>query len=649
MTTQVLRPRNRRVFESVFGSSNISLPTPYATPATNFIAPGQTWGGPPASILNEKLQTATQGHQSSRSSATNDHVEDQVKWDRAWHLVTHTLSLPQFRGEGIEPEELKPIPAQLDARFYTALKQVVRPDIQLPSARETENVVVWFSAQVRQDFLHQVLSILSRINAQYDGEELLGRSIKVLEMANRQYLHGLYLITQAIDDTPTTVSGLEITSDFKRDLNAVIGESVMGLLGSTVTTILRTKVTLALDFTSATSPERTLNFLEPDPKSTDRDDLLGLVHALYSVGLAGEKFQIIFAELMNDIMKEWIGLSYKGAWDTHSFWTGNLTVEQRSKIHAVLPRSANHIAPSYSVITLCAWVENLFAKLIVQVFGVLKIRGAVTLADLEKYKELAIGRLADLRIDELFDIVGGGPEVKGALDDLRTSITSPQKRLQLTENFARTLRERLLHPGTSTLRILQTYISMIRSFHKLDHSKVLLDRVAYPLQVYLFSREDTVRIIIEGLLSNTENQIGELDDPKNDKLYGLAHILKDEDSSKGSIDEELDWHDMEWTPDPVDAGPGYKRSKTADVIGTMIGVLGTQDVFIKEFQRIIGENLLRHEHQQGEPFRREVSSELMLKLQALLMTIADLSPRATENTVRGTSSTGMRSHAQRYV
>lgn len=66
--------------------------------------------------------------------------------------------------------------------------------------------------------------------------------------------------------------------------------------------------------------------------------------------------------------------------------------------------------------------------------------------------------------------------------------------------------------------------------------------------------------------------------------------------------DELDWGDLLWEPDPVDAGPGYKRSKSADVIGTLIKALGSQDVFIKEFQNIVGENLLRNE---GD-FKREV-------------------------------------------
>jgi anaphase-promoting complex subunit 2 len=106
-----------------------------------------------------------------------------------------------------------------------------------------------------------------------------------------------------------------------------------------------------------------------------------------------------------------------------------------------------------------------------------------------------------------------------------------------------------------------------------------------------------VRIIIAGLLSETEDAQGYPIGPAGDKLVELAHLLNDGSEKVGhrANDEELDWHDLEWIPDPVDAGPGYKRSKTADVIGTLIDVLGSPEGFIKEFQNIIGENFLKHD------------------------------------------------------
>ena len=113
-----------------------------------------------------------------------------------------------------------------------------------------------------------------------------------------------------------------------------------------------------------------------------------------------------------------------------------------------------------------------------------------------------------------------------------------------------------------------------------------------------------MRIIITGMLSDTEDASGTLVATGGDKLVELALLLNNDSDQVGqkSKDEDLDWHDLEWVPDPVDAGPGYKRSKNADIIGTLIGVLGAQEVFIKEFQNIIGENLLK----QDGSFEKEV-------------------------------------------
>ena len=41
----------------------------------------------------------------------------------------------------------------------------------------------------------------------------------------------------------------------------------------------------------------------------------------------------------------------------------------------------------------------------------------------------------------------------------------------------------------------------------------------------------------------------------------------------------------------------YKRSKHNDVIGALISLFETKEAFIKEFQKILGERLLRKEHE----------------------------------------------------
>lgn len=355
--------------------------------------------------------------------------------------------------------------------------------------------------------------------------------------------------------------------------------------------VVKSQVLIVLGLSSQSVPHISITAPESTQSEKVRRDLMGLAESFKNVGLAGEGFQVVFAEVMNDSIREYVYGGCRGVWTTDS--------SSSTTAASVLPRAAHHAYPSRCVMDLCEWIENRYAKLSVQILGMLDPRVSVSWTDKEKFKEMAIGHLAELRTYELFDIVASWPNSMGALDDLRTAITTPQRRLHLTEVFSQTLSEKLLHPGTSTLEILQYYINMIWSFHALDHSKVLLDRVAYSLQIYVCSREDTVRIIIHGLLADVNEA-----QRSGDKLVELAHLLNEGSDQGGqkAHDEEMDWHDMEWVPDPVDAGPGYKRSKNADIIGTLIGVLGSQEVFIKEFQNIIGENFLK----QDGNFEREV-------------------------------------------
>jgi anaphase-promoting complex subunit 2 len=149
---------------------------------------------------------------------------------------------------------------------------------------------------------------------------------------------------------------------------------------------------------------------------------------------------------------------------------------------------------------------------------------------------------------------------------------------------------------------------MIRTFHQLDSSKVLLDRVVHALQLYLCQRDDAIRIVVTGLLSNPTST--STDDSKR-LLVELAVLLNEASQQQRTHvdDEHLDWDDMTWVPDPVDAGPNYKRPKNEDVVGTLINALGSQEIFIKEFQIIIAERLLSN--QAG--FQQEIKVLSLLK------------------------------------
>lgn len=588
MPGRTLNARKRRVFDSVFGDlKNHSQPTPVATPTLGFPAPGQAFGAPERHTASSQDDTSRRNVASRSSNAGIDHGDDQVRWDRSWHVVTHTLIIPDFTENRGILESLKPDGGSIGAAFFRALEDVLYPQIYVPYATQTEDLIVWHTSQVRQHFLRQVVPAVLRAKQLSTPVQRVYKSIKLLETAHRQYLHGLSFIKEQIEQSSPGTSN-PVVSKFVRDLHAVISNSVMELLSENLALVLKEHVTAILGLHPAgdSSPAITE---EGDESERARREMLGLVEAIKNVGLAGERFQVIFAEIMNDAMTDYVQLGCKG------LWTASNTEQEAHPSHAAdLPRAAHIASPSQCVTKLCDWIEHRYSKLVAQVLNLLDDKSGVSWENKEKYKEMGIGRLAELRTNELFEVVGKWPNSTGALDDLRTSITTPQRRLHLTEVFSQTLSDDLLHPGTSTLEILQTYISMIWSFHALDHSKVLLDRVAFPLQLYLCSREDTVRIIISGLLSEVRDQDGKLITPPEGRLYELAQILTDPVKETGHkfTDGDLDWHDMDWVPDPVDAGPGYKRSKNADIIGTLIGVLGSQDVFIKEFQNIISESMI---------------------------------------------------------
>jgi anaphase-promoting complex subunit 2 len=75
--------------------------------------------------------------------------------------------------------------------------------------------------------------------------------------------------------------------------------------------------------------------------------------------------------------------------------------------------------------------------------------------------------------------------------------------------------------------------------------------------------------------------------------------------------EEMDYEDMSWVPDPVDAGPEFRRSKGLDVVGSLFSLYESKEVWIKEVQTILSARLL----QDGEyDFEKEVRTVELLKL-----------------------------------
>ncbi|EFQ29299.1 Cullin family protein [Colletotrichum graminicola] len=597
--------KRQNVFKSVF-NTEILQPTPYSTPSQRFTSQGDLLGGLPPPPPSSHHQSPSRAHFPGNIKVSNlqsspppthshppssDQSNDQVRWDRAWHVVTTRIQLPPSVAAEDSFGTLASESQDYDADFYDSLNLVLHPWKHAQHATATEDILSWHTQQVRHHFAQHVLPLLSACNTYGDQAQVLLGSIHTLEAAHRQYLYGLSLIVRGLDSKHADIA----VDKFRRDLHAVIGNSMSQALMESLRAVFGRLTRVILGMQAAPSPgasrgtglqgDNQAAAPSPTPAAAARQELLQLIEALHKVGLAGERFQILFAELMDSVMIEHVKTSFAGVWTQPKAGGGK---------DAPGPSSVSRVAklgtPSRCIAALCDWVENHYSRLAVEVFARLG-SGDIAWADVEKWKEIAVGRLAVMRIHELFDIVLQWPESKGALDDLRMAITTPQRRLQLTDTFSAALQKRLLHPGRSTLDILRVYISMIRTFHALDNSKVLLDRVVHSLQLYLCQRDDAIPIVVTGLLSNPDDIRTEAG---KTKLVELAVLLNDPSQQRrpATDEEELDWDDMEWIPDPVDAGVNYKRPKSEDVIGTLVNALGSQDIFIKEFQNIIAERLL---------------------------------------------------------
>ncbi|KAI5205867.1 hypothetical protein E4T38_04013 [Aureobasidium subglaciale] len=222
--------------------------------------------------------------------------------------------------------------------------------------------------------------------------------------------------------------------------------------------------------------------------------------------------------------------------------------------------------------------------------------GLSTPNDVADWENTALERLAKQRIRHILDYVKAWPHSTGAILDLRECMHSSEVKVLIATSFTQQLSRRMLHAGVTTSELLSIYINVIMAFKTLDPRGVLLDKVAVPLRAYLRHREDTVRIIAASFLAD----VGGNSDCDNSHVGNSSEEVCDDLAREINLSEGqalhvehrgLDWDDMEWMPDPIDAGPDYKKSKSEDVMSFMLTLFEQAD-FLKEVQSLLGERLL---------------------------------------------------------
>ncbi|KAG1780495.1 hypothetical protein EV702DRAFT_1193970 [Suillus placidus] len=186
--------------------------------------------------------------------------------------------------------------------------------------------------------------------------------------------------------------------------------------------------------------------------------------------------------------------------------------------------------------------------------------------------------LCNLRTKEIFDIIVDFPESAGALQDLKECLARVDQRADLVQALRQANNKRLLHPGADTKDILTHYVSTIKCLRIVDPPGVLLFKVADPTRRYLRDRPDTIRCIVASLVGDGESGDSLVDE--NDPILPLQQP------------EMENYSDPEWNPEPIDAGPDFRASKSSDVISTIVSIYDTKDLFVKELQVLLAQRLL---------------------------------------------------------
>ena len=146
------------------------------------------------------------------------------------------------------------------------------------------------------------------------------------------------------------------------------------------------------------------------------------------------------------------------------------------------------------------------------------------------------------RIEQLFNIIIEWPDSQAALEDVRVCLGNTDLRGHLTRSLKKVLDNKLLHPGVNTADILTAYIAAIRALTVLDPSGVVLQLVCQDVRKYLKTREDTVRCIVQSLISETSTELTE----ELQKTQGLQldHSFQSPDDYE-CLDGEIPLHQCE--------------------------------------------------------------------------------------------------------
>ncbi|XP_043725426.1 anaphase-promoting complex subunit 2 isoform X2 [Telopea speciosissima] len=207
--------------------------------------------------------------------------------------------------------------------------------------------------------------------------------------------------------------------------------------------------------------------------------------------------------------------------------------------------------------------------------------------------------LQDLRIAKLFEIIVDYPDSSPAIEDLKQCLEYTGQHSKLVDSFISALRYRLLTAGASTNDILHQYVSTIKALRTIDPTGVFLEAVGEPIREYLRGRKDTTKCIVTMLTDGTG---GNPNGSGNTGDSLLEELNRDEENQENAgcdddfnTDDKQSWTNSEcWEPDPVEADPlkGSRNRRKIDMLGMIVGIIGSKDQLVNEYRVMLAEKLL---------------------------------------------------------
>ena len=202
---------------------------------------------------------------------------------------------------------------------------------------------------------------------------------------------------------------------------------------------------------------------------------------------------------------------------------------------------------------------------------------------------------AQMRFREMFDVIRDYPDTAPCLADLKAALERTHMQQALAEELKGKFCARLLLPGVGTITIIELYIQTIRVMKLIDPSALLLEVVSEPIRAHLRRRKDTLRCIVNAIISDDAELYGQLGDaytrvPLRKQLQATA---EEEDGNISSDEDEAAAE--AWEParvDPALAAFISAKSRKSDIISTLVNVYGSQDAFLAEYVNMLVERLL---------------------------------------------------------